>query len=382
MSHEHSTILRPKPRRPFDLSYSPSEGVASEATTPSKEDTAAQSDSTDFSRTRSILNLTSSTLFGIYSPTTEASEGQKDDLSTPWGTRPVTPVGIRSQINGLGIGSSGNIGKDARKDGLQGGKHLPRQPYTSPLHRRIGKLTIIGIIGAAYGELVSFLHAADDTLSPGKLSPPTYLASWGLIAIAFALLLPWLDEMWAGEDDDHVVARPRSRGRFLNADTVMSGRPSSPEWIDVVRFVGACVGVSFAIVRYLFSLFTTRALIRRQRKIPWQSELQQAAAMALINPSVWYIVDRTLPGLVLSTTTALAGSSLLIATRPDLIPSPHQLGGHSRLNLTGAASVRSLSEVPADMTLLNLYDSWAVAIWTASVLFVMCVSFGNMGRRL
>ncbi|KAI7680658.1 hypothetical protein KC353_g22026, partial [Hortaea werneckii] len=93
---EDAPMLKPRPRgRVFDFSDTstpnspptPSSELSPTGLEPPK---LSGDGSTTPSRTRSILNLTSSTLFGIYQPTGYATD--REDPSTPWGTGAETPV--------------------------------------------------------------------------------------------------------------------------------------------------------------------------------------------------------------------------------------------------------------------------------------------------
>lgn len=134
-----------------------------------------------------------------------------------------------------------------------------------------------------------------------------------------------------------------------------------------MRSIGAFVGVAFAI-----------------RKLPWQSTLQLSLTLALSNPAIWYLIDRTPPGLVLSSAISVTGTAILLGISPELVPgpSPAQLlqghvSRHSGLNAT-------TKSVPTQDLVAGIFsqESVGVATWIASVLFVSCVCFGNIGRRL
>lgn len=93
----------------------------------------------------------------------------------------------------------------------------------------------------------------------------------------------------------------------------------------------------------------------------------------------------------------MTGTALLLSVNPDLVPSPgHHMAPSSSAPSTafGAPGVGT-----ANATLFNIplgglvgqgglvaglvsQESVGVATWIASVLFVSCVCFGNVGRRL
>src|SRR5271155_3379447 len=97
---DSSHILRPIPRRTFELTPASTESSILPSPNPERTSTELLDDRDEPghtpSKTRSILNLTSSTLLGIYSPT--GYGGPREDSSTPWGTGAQTPS-LRSSID-------------------------------------------------------------------------------------------------------------------------------------------------------------------------------------------------------------------------------------------------------------------------------------------
>jgi hypothetical protein len=92
------------------------------------------------------------------------------------------------------------------------------------------------------------------------------------------------------------------------------------------------------------------------------------------------LVDRSKPGFILSTGIGLTGTALLLASNPDMMPSP---ASHASRN----------TSIHHTQILSDLSDTWGVsavvsretvegAVWIWSVLFCSCVCFGNIGRML
>lgn len=373
--HDEDSLptLRPRPRRPFELSTS---GPPSPSSTPPSEPqqfpsqlTAALSTkdgSSTPSRTRSILNLTSSTLFGIYSPTGYAVE--REEPSTPWGTGAETPVDsdranvdIPDTILANGPGGL----KRRRRSTAVAQRHVPLRAkrglkgYWLPL---LGRVVALFGVGVMYGLLVSHLHDTQD-IAPVKVegidrSSWPYYVFWGSTGVLLGQALPHLDAIWTGDDDDDIEEREED-ARRRNSSTRPQGMVA---WNDVVRSVGAFVGIAFAI-----------------RKLPWQSTLQLSLTLALANPAIWFIIDRSPPGFILSTLVSIGGTAMLLGINPALLPSPsprrlvHPHAGN------GTAYVGSSEELVLG---LFSHESVAVATWIASVLFVSSVCFGNIGRKL
>ncbi|KAI9848740.1 MAG: hypothetical protein M1837_006827 [Sclerophora amabilis] len=162
------------------------------------------------------------------------------------------------------------------------------------------------------------------------------------------------------------------------------------DWTPVVRSVGGFVGIAFAIVSAL--QLAAGPVSTWERKLPWQSTLQVSLTLALVNPVLWYLIDRSKPGFLLSTLVGLSGTALLLGINPELIPQPATSSSPS-------PSSSSLSSPLAGGTSSDSHfisSSWpvgnvdgalmaeriGVGTWIASVLFCSCVCFGNVGRRL
>lgn len=310
-------------------------------------------------RTKSILNLTSSTLFGIYQPTGYSTD--REEPSTPWGTGAETPADSRHtsfDIQRAGIPDlvGGPDGVKHRRRSTVQQLQAYRRPrkglkgYWLPL---VGRGVSLYVAGVLYGLLVTHLHDRQE-IAPTKLDIDrfswAYLAMWGAAGVLLGEALPWLDTLWA-DDEDEVIEDHQDRKALRGLGT----------WNDVVRSVGVFVGIAYAI-----------------RKLPWQSTLQLSLTLALANPAIWYIIDRSPPGFLLSTLVSLAGTAVTLGIFPALVPSPspEQWNGHS-LNGTAAAPA-------SDELVLGVFsqESVGTATWIASVLFVSSVCFGNIGRRL
>jgi len=193
----------------------------------------------------------------------------------------------------------------------------------------------------AYGIIVTHLHehsSINSTASWRKIIDRydlSFLAFWGIAGVGLGSLLPWLDgkEGVGFEDEDE------------------KGKMAASDWNQVVRSVGAFVGIAFAI-----------------RKLPWQSTLQVSLTLALVNPFLWYLVDRTRSGFYFSALVGVAGTGLLLQINPTIIQTPDTL------------FPRDEAEIVTGLGLSM--ESIGVTTWIASVLFCSCVCFGNIGRKL
>lgn len=119
-----------------------------------------------------------------------------------------------------------------------------------------------------------------------------------------------------------------------------------------------------------------------QRRLPWQSTLQLTLTLALVNPALWYILDRSKPGLSVSLTVTSVLTSFIFLSNTTVLPSPSL---PLTTNATQLPSVPSTTAHAAQQQLfvgMVTYDSLAVVTWVGSVLFCSCVCFGSIGRRL
>lgn len=111
-----------------------------------------------------------------------------------------------------------------------------------------------------------------------------------------------------------------------------------------------------------------------QRRLPWQSTSQVSLTLALVNPVLWYLVDRSKPGFLLSMLVGLAGTAIALSVNPEIVPSPAAP--------SPKAGAMNTSHERGVYNGLVSSEGIGVGIWIASVLFCSCVCFGNIGRRL
>jgi len=330
-------IYRPAPRRPFEHASIPQQP-------PSPLLSPARPDETP-SRTHSIMNLTSSTLLGIYSPTGYSED--RDEPSTPWGTGAETP----------------NPAVEFPTYRKKSAAPLPPVPsgISTVLSLGIRSITLFGL-GMLYGLLVRHLHD-DQQLAPfqveGIIKPRNdwrYLAFWGVAGVALGSLLPWVDTLWEDNFESPSTLKGVREGTPEKEEELNSSGLFGADWTPVIRSVGAFVGIAFAI-----------------RKLPWTSTLQASLTLALVNPVLWYIIDRSKPGFILSTAVGFTGTGLLLVSNPNIMPSPASSPKNSTIQHQNTVD---------DFGRYISRENIEGGIWIMSVLFCSCVCFGNVGRRL
>lgn len=251
MSEQQPRVLRPRPRRGFDLTPSnessepptPAEPANPDLLSPNNHQENGSTSNT-VSRTGSILNLTASTLYGIYSPT--AFEGFRDE-SSPWGTEVNTPA-------------AENPPEPSQGAAVQAATH-PRQFNLRRTRSRLSQGLFRGVIlpqalssallfgfGVVYGVITVHLHE-NHWITPVKLENLhyydswQYLGLWGLAGIALGNLLPWLD-VWRER------ALEESRSSKRQGDSEDESEDRTPSWVAIARSVGAFIGIAFAMVHF------------------------------------------------------------------------------------------------------------------------------------
>ncbi|KAL9606718.1 MAG: hypothetical protein Q9179_000158 [Wetmoreana sp. 5 TL-2023] len=352
---EHSSLLRPTPRRHFD--FTPSSTAPPTPRTPSQEsrgnadpDSEPNSSLKFSDRTRSILNLTSSTLFGIYAP----SDSPRDGSSTPWGTGIETPglrpIGDDNKPPVIGAYDKPQLHRRPSQP------HITVRNYYLPLTLRT---ILLFLFGVAYGSIVTHLHD-NQQIAPVKVEAIDrntwrYLAFWGVAGVLLGRLLPWIDIFWERTlgDEERFSAVSEETGP-PESDEDDGGRSNT-------RFENV-LGADW----------------NPARKLPWQSTLQVSLTLAMVNPALWYLIDRSKPGFLLSAIVGIAGTAVLLNINPSIVPAPPAPSPRAH---TSPSTNTSHVDFEHSMKFMS-NESIAVSTWIASVLFCSSVCFGNIGRRL
>ncbi|KAG5922096.1 hypothetical protein E4U42_005595 [Claviceps africana] len=408
MDDDGPRILRPVPRRPFESNQSNASPLPDDfmnlhdTIIPSRNQSGMDLSGSRFlntnlervdstpslTRPQSFLNLTSSTLMGIYS---EAASRDRDCLvnedeasDTPWGTGARTPIrrpSIDEATYELMCGrshrqrESASLGLPHRaEDVVSGSASLAHKVMSLGLRG-----ALLCALGLGYGVIVARLHSEQNHLPPlldDSIMKPghhwRYVVFWGLGGLVLGSLLPWFDTVWANVFERGSMEAVAGKDKDNGPGT---------DWALVMRAVGAFVGIVFAMVsssrQYTPSLPGVHGLTRApamKRKLAWASTLQVSATLTLVNPLLWWLIDRSTSGFVLSTAVGLTGSLLLVGVKPELVPAPS-----ASLNRNASAG---FGNEPFALGGLARHETIETAMYLLSVLFCSCLFFGNIGRRL
>lgn len=253
-------LVQPTPRRPLPRPLPPAReksDLSGQDQEPGETDPA--------SSTGSFLNLTSSTLLGIYS--SSGYDSIRGDPSTPWGTGTHTPLRMASmeKERPIILPKSEAFSRPRASDKSSQPKFWYRNTFLPVFERTI----LLFSFGVGYGLIITHLHDKQ-RLAPVPVdridrSSWRYLILWGTVGICLGELLPWIDAFWnetiyKTKDSPSFTASPKiprpSSGSSDEDERLTTDFVTGvvADWSSVVRGIGAFIGIAFAIVRNLSEL--------------------------------------------------------------------------------------------------------------------------------
>lgn len=370
-------------RRTFDLNTDPPsapptpllEPIQTSWPTPDKNHLSESNTNVPTKRNRSFQNLTSSTLSGIYKSTIGSFE--RDESSTPWGpTGTSTPQIGRSASFDISTSNMSDFifrkGPDGSVSAIRkGSRHIPnprpRKSLKTNVLPLLGRQLALFGFGVLYSMIISHLHDKRG-IAPVKLnvdrSEWSYILFWGTLGALLGELLPRAQRFWPSSDEGKKMEEPEPEDE---EDQTAASIQQLNRWNEVVRSIGAFIGIAFAI-----------------RKLPWHPTLQLSLTLSLANPAIWYLVDRSPSGFILSAIFAVTGTAGILYMNSHILPRPTP-ADILYARIWEPATVNSTwNGVKSDDILLGIFsvESVGAATWIASVLFVSSICFGNIGRLL
>ncbi|KAI0880814.1 insulin-induced protein-domain-containing protein [Annulohypoxylon maeteangense] len=389
-------LLRPIPLRPFDLHRREPTPPEDEPIPPltnsghssslnldilnsrllDRRNNGSAPESASISRAQSALDITGSTLMGIYNQANFSKDKLNylgvDEPSTPWGTGAETPA------KGLKVDSPHyELQKErAQPTRRRSSLHTAIRPQPLSISQRTLYLGSRGlflfVLGVLYGMLVAQLRDRRQGTGHGSYNFGS-LAFWGISAVVMGSLLPWIDGIWERVVGCDEVAVESAADHGMGGDIVENEPASSTDWALAVRGIGAFVGIAFAI-----------------RKLPWDSTLQVSITLALANPVLWFLIDRSMPGFLLSATVGIAGAMVLLGLKPDMVPTPTNPsasifpGYDTQYDNTSSGFAQQQQQRSQEFISFGgvtvTQEEFGTVIFMMSILFCCCVCFGNIGR--
>ncbi|KAF4123198.1 Insulin-induced protein (INSIG) [Geosmithia morbida] len=414
MTDNAPPLIRPIPRRPFNRSGSNDDDV----------DGSPSLAGADISRPPSTRNLTASTLSGIFSPATPGADEDGDrtfDVAvtvTPGTRTPLRRPSIddvtyelmkrrshpqRGRAYSTVTVDADRVGRSRHPRSGGGGGGSGGGVSAASLAVRCGLLFTLGLgfgvvlarfeKGAGSAADAGAAAAAADKVDHARRN----LVFWGVSGVVLGGAMPTFDRIWAAtlgasvadgkrhdgssavvdgdddDDDDDDDGDQKDRGALAG----VGGRTT--DLAMILRPIGVFMGIVFAI-----------------RRLAWDSTLQVAFTLASVNPLLWWLIDRSAVGLVLSAAVGVVGSVVLLGTDPDMMPVPSASldvlrGGDGRIGATGnhsagtaaaaaAAAARGVDAFP--LAAIVSQETVEAGAWMLSVLFCSSLCFGNIGRRL
>lgn len=349
-----------------------------------------QQPTSELQKTNSYISLTTSALSGLFGTSASLEELAGDDVATPkrpHGFNNSKPVELDlNKANSLlnqnkKNMNTNNYNNTNTKHKISFSRILPFSSISA--NGNVVKLSMTSILwrylvlfgaGIIYGQFAKNLHDNQQVSSRVfdiKTSPVLFTLIWGLHGVILSTLLPCFDNLYpdgsikpaafsiskneSNEDFSSSSSRPLSSSKQASAS-----RPSSIEstnaaavveeekqrhedkggndWVSILRASTAFIGLAYGV-----------------RKLAWESSSQVAFLWTCLNPILWYILDGTTNGFIVSSATAIVETAGFAFFVPSHFP-----------------PVASTSSV--------VY--YSVLAWIGSVLFCCSICFGNLGRRL
>jgi len=203
------------------------------------------------------MNLTTSALFGIYGPQGLEDKSEPNSVVGTPRLRPGNGSLSSPRTPSSGSNRIPNLVKRGDEDQTTTKKRNVQKSWSEGgLKRGIP----CGVAGMVYGLIIAWLRGKT-RLQPITLQGPQeidlgYVISWGVLGTIWGYLMSEFDRWWDNYYNTKSERRDdKKRKRRGSRVTLFKDQDWRLQWNDIVRCLGAYVGLSFAIVRLSNVLF-------------------------------------------------------------------------------------------------------------------------------
>lgn len=217
--------------------------------------------SASMSRAQSVMNLTSSTLMGIYEPSTYDNDKYTpgNEINTPWGTGAQTPGRVLGMDESVYSTQRDHAYPARRRSSAQHPVHMPPLSTSASLLYSALRALLLSGLGVLYGIGVATVRGSRSTaalrtehmINASKYGWG-YMAFWGASGLILGCLLPYVDGIW----EDHFGDGSSGDATETEGGVIKNLRRKT-DWALAVRGIGIFIGIAYAIVSFVLPRHTS-----------------------------------------------------------------------------------------------------------------------------
>ncbi|KAI1110254.1 hypothetical protein F5Y14DRAFT_429576 [Nemania sp. NC0429] len=211
--------------------------------------------SASVSRAQSVMNLTSSTLMGIYEPSAYDNDKYTpgNEINSPWETGAQTPGRVLGMDESVYSAQRDYVHPARRRSSVQNPVHIRPLSTTASLFYSSLRALLLSGLGVLYGIGVATVRGNRSTAAfrmehmiNGSNCGWGYLAFWGVSGLSLGCLLPYVDGIW-----EEYVEKGSSGDATETDSGVIKNLRRKTDWALAVRGVGIFIGIAYAIVSFV-----------------------------------------------------------------------------------------------------------------------------------
>lgn len=318
---------------------------------PSRADSPMSTDA-KLGKTDSVINLTRSSLYGIYNDNSELN------LNKDYDSMDILPLNDRPYVRAQEL-------EDISHKGSKGRSNARPQSYAHKVLTFAGKIMVLSLCAFLYNEATKHIHnrhIESSVLSEQPLLMSTIFLSRLVHNVKEKVTTPLRKVLFLPQNSyaDYIVALVL-QGSIMGlvhpimdsilpptlTKRLLSSNPNNLQtkgniWNDLLRSLVTFLGISYAV-----------------RKIEWSSSLQALMVWSLLNPGLWLLLDGTISGFLSS--VAVAGLACVCVYYQD------------------PTMTVDLSQVNLPKENAEMISPW---LWVGSFFFCSLIIFGKIGRGL